>query len=64
MSPALIGSTTTAAIAVAAGQAASTVVTAKVAALTEGVLKTMLLTKIKIAVVALAVAIMGLGEGC
>lgn len=45
--PALIDSTTKAAIALAAGEAASTVVTAKVAALTEGVLKAMLITKLK-----------------
>jgi len=61
--PALIGSTTKAAIAVAAGKAASVVVTAKVAALTEGVLRTMFLTKIIIATVALLVGMMGLGGG-
>ena len=61
--PALIGSITKAAITVAAGKAASTVVTAKVAALTEGVLRTMFLTKIKIATVALVVGMMALGGG-
>jgi RNA polymerase sigma factor (sigma-70 family) len=55
--PALIVSTTKAAIAVAAGEAVSTVVTAKVAALTEGVLKTMLLAKFKIAALALVAAV-------
>jgi hypothetical protein len=51
--PALISSTTKAAITVAAGKAATTVVTAKVAALAEGVIRTMFLTKMKIAIVAL-----------
>jgi RNA polymerase sigma factor (sigma-70 family) len=61
--PSLIGSTTKAAITVAAGKAASAAVTAKVAALTEGVLRTMFLTKIKIATVALVVGMMALGGG-
>src|SRR5262249_58872623 len=46
----LVTSTLKAASLFAAGQAASGVACAKVAALTEGVLKTMLLTKIKIVV--------------
>ena len=61
--PALIGSTIKAAITVAAGKAANTVVTAKVAALTEGVLRTMFLTKITIATVSLVVGMMALGGG-
>jgi RNA polymerase sigma factor (sigma-70 family) len=61
--PALTGSTTNAAITIAAGKAVKTVVTAKVAALTEGVLRTMFLTKIKIAAVALAVGVTVLGGG-
>jgi RNA polymerase sigma factor (sigma-70 family) len=59
--PALISSTTKAAITVAAGNAATTVVTAEVAALTEGVLRTMFLTKIKIAIVALVLGFMVMG---
>jgi RNA polymerase sigma factor (sigma-70 family) len=50
VAPPLVSSTVKAAITVAAGSAAaSSVVSAKVAALTEGVLKAMLLTKLKIA---------------
>jgi hypothetical protein len=49
----LVASTVKAATLFAAGQAASGTISAKVAALTEGVLKTMLLTKIKIATVLL-----------
>jgi WD40 repeat protein len=60
--PALIVPTTKAAIAVAAGNALSTVVTAKVAALAEGVLKTMLLTKIKTAL-AMVLVLAALGAG-
>ena len=60
---ALIGPITKAAITVAAGKAVRTVVTAKVAALTEGVLRTMFLTKIKIATVALVVGMMALWGG-
>lgn len=48
----------------AAGQAATGVVSAKVAALTEGVLKTMLLSKLKIAtIVLLILSIVGFGAG-
>jgi RNA polymerase sigma factor (sigma-70 family) len=61
--PALIGSTTQAAMTIAAREAASAVVSAKVAALTEGVLRTMFLTKIKIATVAMLVGMMALGGG-
>jgi RNA polymerase sigma factor (sigma-70 family) len=53
---ALIASTVYAATGVAAGQAVDTVAPAKVAALTEGVLKTMLLTKLKIAMTVLVLA--------
>jgi RNA polymerase sigma factor (sigma-70 family) len=56
--PALISSITKAAMTIAAGKAATTVVSAKVAALTEGVLRTMLLTKLKIAIVALVLGFM------
>jgi RNA polymerase sigma factor (sigma-70 family) len=61
----VVSSTIKAASLFAAGQAAATaVVSAKVAALTEGVLKTMLLTKLKIAsAVLLAVAVLGGGAG-
>jgi RNA polymerase sigma factor (sigma-70 family) len=59
----LVFTTVKAASMTAAGKAAAGVVSAKVAALTEGVLKTMLLAKIKIAAVALAVAVMCLGGG-
>lgn len=53
-----------AAAGVAAGQAAGGLVSAKVAVLTEGVLKAMFLTKLKtIAVVLLAVALAGTGTG-
>jgi RNA polymerase sigma factor (sigma-70 family) len=52
----LIGSTTKAAITVAAGQAVRTVVTAKVAALTEGALKTMLMSNLK-AVIAIVLVL-------
>ncbi|HYT93065.1 MAG TPA: sigma-70 family RNA polymerase sigma factor [Gemmataceae bacterium] len=57
----LVTSTVKAASLFAAGQAASGVVGAKVAALTEGVLKAMLLTKLKIAsaLLVLAVAVIG-----
>src|SRR5262249_37217186 len=58
----LVGSTVKAAILLAAGQAAPAgLVSAKVAALTEGVLKAMLLTKLKIATAALLVGVLGGG---
>jgi RNA polymerase sigma factor (sigma-70 family) len=53
----LITSTSRAATKFAAGQAATGVVSTKVAALTEGVLKTMLMTKLKIATAVLMVAL-------
>jgi RNA polymerase sigma factor (sigma-70 family) len=61
----LVSSTIRAASLFAAGQAAATgVVSAKVAGLAEGVLKTMLLTKVKIVTaVLLAVATLGMGAG-
>jgi RNA polymerase sigma-70 factor (ECF subfamily) len=61
----LVSATTRAAIWIAAGQAAATgVVSATVAALTEGVLKTMFLAKIKTASVLLfGVGVLGLGTG-
>jgi RNA polymerase sigma factor (sigma-70 family) len=46
--PGLVGSTVEAAACVAAGRAATSAVSVKVAALTEGVLKTMLLSKLKL----------------
>jgi RNA polymerase sigma factor (sigma-70 family) len=58
----LVGSTVKAAILLAAGQAAPAgLVSAKVAALTEGVLKTMLLTKLKIATAVLLVGVLAGG---
>ncbi len=59
--PLLINSTVKAATLIAAGQATATgMISAKVAALTEGVLKTMLLTKLKIATgVLLVFAVLG-----
>ena len=51
--------TVKAATAVAAGQAAAGVVSVKVAALTEGVLRTMLLTKLKIATTLLLILVLG-----
>src|SRR5262249_21299342 len=63
--PSVLSSTIQAATALAAGQAAATgVISVKVAALTEGVLKSMLLTKLKTAVaVLLAVLVLGAGLG-
>ncbi len=62
---ALVGSTVQAAIQVAVGQAAAwSGISAAVAALTEGVLTTMLLTKLKIVcVVLLAIGVLGGGAG-
>ncbi|PWU17406.1 MAG: hypothetical protein C5B49_08950 [Bdellovibrio sp.] len=57
----LISSTTKAAIAVVAGQAVTTVATAKVAALTEGAIQTMFVTKIRIASVALMLGFLVMG---
>jgi RNA polymerase sigma factor (sigma-70 family) len=62
--PALLSSTVQAATLVAAGHAAAGVVSAPVAALTEGVLQAMFRTKVKIlAAVALAVGLIGVGIG-
>jgi RNA polymerase sigma factor (sigma-70 family) len=63
--PAVVSSTIQAATLVAAGQTAATgVISAKVAALTQGVLKTMLLTKLKIATAVLLVgSLIGLTAG-
>jgi RNA polymerase sigma factor (sigma-70 family) len=63
--PLLMSSTVKAALSVAAGQAAATgVIPAKVAALTEGVLQAMFLTKLKITVaMLLAVVIVAAGAG-
>jgi RNA polymerase sigma factor (sigma-70 family) len=60
----LLSSTVKAATSVAAGSAATGLISAKVAALTEGVLKAMLLTKLKIAtVLLLVVGILGVSLG-
>jgi RNA polymerase sigma factor (sigma-70 family) len=61
--PLLLSRAVKAATLVAAGQAATTAVSAKVAALTEGALKTMFLTKLKIATAVLLVALAGLSAG-
>jgi RNA polymerase sigma factor (sigma-70 family) len=64
ISPALVGSTVKAATLVAAGQAAAGIVSAQVAAITEGVVRAMLLNKLKtIGVVILLVAFLGIGTG-
>jgi RNA polymerase sigma factor (sigma-70 family) len=65
VSPALVGSITKAVTLVTAGQAAAAgVLSAKVAALTEGVLKAMFLTKLKIATAVLVTAgVIGAGTG-
>jgi Sigma-70, region 4 len=59
----LVASTAKAATLTAAGHAVGTVVPANVAALTEGVLKTMFLTKLKVATVALVAAGVLAGAG-
>jgi RNA polymerase sigma factor (sigma-70 family) len=60
----LVSSTVQAAAWVAAGHAAAGVVSAPVAALTEGVMKAMLMTKLKIATaIVLAVGLIGIGFG-
>jgi RNA polymerase sigma factor (sigma-70 family) len=60
----VVSSTIKAATLLTAGQgAAASMISAHVAALTEGVLKTMLLTKFKTATVVLAVALLGTGAG-
>jgi RNA polymerase sigma factor (sigma-70 family) len=60
--PALVSPTVEAATLFAAGKAVSGLVSASVAALTEGVLHTMLLTKLKVAAVALlALTVLGMG---
>jgi RNA polymerase sigma factor (sigma-70 family) len=58
---ALVASTIKAATLFAAGQAAAGAISARVAALTEGVVKTMVLSKHKTALVILLVALLGLG---
>ncbi|MBV9125146.1 MAG: sigma-70 family RNA polymerase sigma factor, partial [Planctomycetes bacterium] len=65
LSTPLVGSTVKAALLVTAGKAATTgVISAQVAALTEGALKAMLLSKLKIATaVLLAVTVLGAGTG-
>jgi RNA polymerase sigma factor (sigma-70 family) len=61
---ALVSSTVQAATAFAAGQAAAGLVSASVASLTEGVLRAMFLTKVKITAAALlALAVLGTGAG-
>jgi RNA polymerase sigma factor (sigma-70 family) len=60
---ALLGSTIKAATLCAAGQAAAGAISARVAALTEGVLQTMVLIKHKTALVIFLVALLGLGGG-
>jgi RNA polymerase sigma factor (sigma-70 family) len=60
----LLGSTTSAALTIAAGRTASAAVSAPVAALTEGVLKAMRITKLKlITAVVTVLALAGLGLG-
>jgi RNA polymerase sigma factor (sigma-70 family) len=62
--PALVGSTTTAGTAFAAGKTMTGVVSTSVLSLTQGVLRTMFLTKLKFAAgAALALAIVGTGTG-
>jgi RNA polymerase sigma factor (sigma-70 family) len=61
--PALVASTIKAASLVAAGETAVGIISAKAAALTEGVLKTMFLTKLKIATAVLLVAAALAGSG-
>lgn len=64
VSPALVGSIVKAATLIAAGQAAAGIVSAHVAALTEGVVRAMLLTKLKtLGMVGLAIAFLGAGTG-
>jgi RNA polymerase sigma factor (sigma-70 family) len=62
--PLIMGSTLKALTSIAAGQtAAASAVSANVAALTEGVLKSMFLTKLKTAALALVVCVLGTGLG-
>jgi RNA polymerase sigma factor (sigma-70 family) len=62
VNPSLIGSTVKAATQIAAGQAATGIISTRVAALAEGVVRTMLLNKLKtVGAVVLAVAILGVG---
>jgi RNA polymerase sigma factor (sigma-70 family) len=64
VSRALVGSTVKAATLIAAGQAAAGIVSARVAVLTEGVVKAMLLTKLKtLGAVVLVVALVSVGAG-
>jgi hypothetical protein len=60
---ALVGSTVKAASLFAAGNASAGAISSRVAALTEGVLQTMLLTKQKTVLVVFLVALLGLGGG-
>jgi RNA polymerase sigma factor (sigma-70 family) len=59
--PRLIVSTIDAAVQVAAGHAVTGVVSAKVAAITEGLMKTMVVSKLKIAAAVMLIALAGLG---
>jgi RNA polymerase sigma factor (sigma-70 family) len=59
----VMSSTVKAVTLVAAGQATAGLISARVAALTEGVMRTMLLTKLKIATAVLLMAVAGLGGG-
>jgi RNA polymerase sigma factor (sigma-70 family) len=61
ISPKLLVATVDASVRIAAGKSVLGIVSPKVTALTEGVLKTMLLTKFKIATAALILAMAGLG---
>ncbi len=60
VSPALVLSTTDAATLIAAGQSAAALIPGEVAALTEGVLKAMFLTRLKLASLVLLLAALGL----
>jgi RNA polymerase sigma factor (sigma-70 family) len=60
----LVGTTAQAALGIAAGKSAGAVVSAPAAALTEGVLRTMFLTKLKLALAGvLTLGLLGLGAG-
>jgi RNA polymerase sigma factor (sigma-70 family) len=61
--PSVVASTIKAASLLAAGQTAVGIISVKVAALTEGVVKTMFLTKLKIATAVLLVAVAAAGSG-
>jgi RNA polymerase sigma factor (sigma-70 family) len=61
VSPMVVGATVKAALCVAAGGAAASVISARVAALTEGVIKTMLLNKLKLTAGLVLLVLLGLG---